>query len=164
MLAFIQYITGWYSPQYYNGSLMWISTNVTNIYLASIRFRTFQYLCNTLYKSHHIPAVLGFLPYWQSLTHRDICSVFFLSERSLQLGTVSDIPSKIYCHALALGVGFSHSKKTLMFSLAIVGFRPALKRLIHCWTFFNTKFFKKTCGYLGIKGFTIQHNPILHIR
>jgi hypothetical protein len=41
-------------------------------------------------------------------------SVFFLSERSLQLGRVSDIPSKIYCHALALGVGFSHSEKTLL--------------------------------------------------
>jgi hypothetical protein len=40
---------------------MWISTNVTNIYLASIRFGTLQYLCNTLYKSQHIPAVLGFL-------------------------------------------------------------------------------------------------------
>jgi hypothetical protein len=41
-------------------------------------------------------------------------AVFFLSERSLQLGPVSDIPSKIYCHALALGVGFSHSEKTLL--------------------------------------------------
>jgi hypothetical protein len=40
-------------------------------------------------------------------------AVFFLSERSLQLGPASDIPSKIYCHALALGVGFSHSEKTL---------------------------------------------------
>jgi hypothetical protein len=40
--------------------------------------------------------------------------VFFLSERSLQLGPVSDNPSKIYCHALALGVGFSHSEKTLI--------------------------------------------------
>jgi hypothetical protein len=40
--------------------------------------------------------------------------VFFPSERSLQLGPVSDIPSKIYCHALALGVGFSHSEKTLV--------------------------------------------------
>jgi hypothetical protein len=41
-------------------------------------------------------------------------AVFFMSERSVQLGRVSDIPSKIYCHALALGVGFSHSEKTLM--------------------------------------------------
>jgi hypothetical protein len=41
-------------------------------------------------------------------------AVFFLSERSLQLGPVSDIPSKIYCHALALGVGFFHSEKTLL--------------------------------------------------
>jgi hypothetical protein len=41
-------------------------------------------------------------------------AVFFLSERSLQLGPVSGIPSKIYCHALALGVGFSHSEKTLV--------------------------------------------------
>ena len=40
--------------------------------------------------------------------------VLFLSERSLQLRPISDIPSKIYCHALALGVGFSHSKKTLL--------------------------------------------------
>jgi hypothetical protein len=39
--------------------------------------------------------------------------VFFLSERSLQLGPISDIPSKIYYHALPLGVGFSHSEKTL---------------------------------------------------
>jgi hypothetical protein len=35
--------------------------------------------------------------------------VFFLSEKP----PVSDIPSKIYCHALALGVGFSLSEKTL---------------------------------------------------
>jgi hypothetical protein len=42
---------------------MWISTNVTNIYLASIRFGTLQYLCNTLYKSQGIPVVLSFLPY-----------------------------------------------------------------------------------------------------
>jgi hypothetical protein len=39
--------------------------------------------------------------------------VFLLSGRNLQLGPVSDIPSKIYCHALALGVGFSHSEETL---------------------------------------------------
>jgi hypothetical protein len=37
MLAFIQCIIRWYSPQYYNGSLTWISTNGTNIYLTSIR-------------------------------------------------------------------------------------------------------------------------------
>jgi hypothetical protein len=49
--------------QYYNGSLTWISTNVTNIYLASIRFGTLQHLCNTLYKSHRLPTVLGILPY-----------------------------------------------------------------------------------------------------
>jgi hypothetical protein len=30
-------VSRWYSPQYYNGSLTWISTNVTNIYLTSIR-------------------------------------------------------------------------------------------------------------------------------
>jgi hypothetical protein len=42
---------------------MWISSNVTNIYLVSIRFGTLQHLCNTLYKSHHIPTVLGILPY-----------------------------------------------------------------------------------------------------
>jgi hypothetical protein len=36
-------------------------------------------------------------------------SVFLMSGRNLQLGPVSDISSKIYCHALALGVGFSHS-------------------------------------------------------
>jgi hypothetical protein len=64
MLAFIRCITGWHSPQYYNGSLTWISTNVTNINFASIRFGTLKYICNTLYKSQHIPAVLGFLPYW----------------------------------------------------------------------------------------------------
>jgi hypothetical protein len=47
------------------------------------------------------------------------CSpVFFPSERSLQLGPVSDIPSKIYCHALALGVGFSHSEKTLLLTVS----------------------------------------------
>jgi hypothetical protein len=38
------------------------SSKVTNIYLASIRFGILQYLCNTLYKSQRIPAVLGFLP------------------------------------------------------------------------------------------------------
>jgi hypothetical protein len=51
---------GWYSPQYYNESLMWISTNVDQhiylasirfgtlkyIYLASIRFGTLKYICN----------------------------------------------------------------------------------------------------------------------
>jgi hypothetical protein len=62
-MSFIQCITRWYSLQYYNGSRTWISTNVTNIYLASIRFGTLQHLCNTLYKSHHIPTVLGILPY-----------------------------------------------------------------------------------------------------
>jgi hypothetical protein len=62
-VSFIQCITGWYSLQYYNGSLSWISTNVTNIYLASIRFVTLQFLCNILYKSHRIPTVLGILPY-----------------------------------------------------------------------------------------------------
>jgi hypothetical protein len=41
---------------------MWISTNFSNIYLASIRFKTLQYFCNTLYKSQHIPMVLGILP------------------------------------------------------------------------------------------------------
>jgi hypothetical protein len=34
---------------------MWISTNVTNIYLVSIRFGTLQYLCNTLYRSQLTP-------------------------------------------------------------------------------------------------------------
>jgi hypothetical protein len=43
-----------------------ISTNVTNIYLASIRFGTLQYLCNTLYKNQHIPIVLGLLP-WRKM-------------------------------------------------------------------------------------------------
>jgi hypothetical protein len=43
--------------------MMWISTNITNIYLASIKFRTLQHLCNTLYKSHRIPTVLEILPY-----------------------------------------------------------------------------------------------------
>jgi hypothetical protein len=66
MLAFIQCILGWYSPQYYDGSLTWISTNITNIYLISIRFGTLQYHCNTLYKSHRIPMVFGFLPYTDS--------------------------------------------------------------------------------------------------
>jgi hypothetical protein len=64
-LAFIQCIPRWYSLQYYDESLTWISTNINNIYLASIRFGTLQYLCNTLYKSHRIPVVLGFLPYCQ---------------------------------------------------------------------------------------------------
>jgi hypothetical protein len=43
--------------------------------------------------------------------------MFLMSGRNLQLGPVSDIPSKIYCHALALGVGFSHSEETLMTGL-----------------------------------------------
>ena len=42
--------------------MTWISTNVTNIYLASISFGTLQYLCNTLYSSQHIPTILGILP------------------------------------------------------------------------------------------------------
>jgi hypothetical protein len=42
---------------------MWISITLTNIYLASIRFGIFQYLCNTLSKSHCISTVLGILPY-----------------------------------------------------------------------------------------------------
>jgi hypothetical protein len=41
--------------------VMWISTNGTNIYLASIRFGTLQYLCNTLYRSQRIPTVLGII-------------------------------------------------------------------------------------------------------
>ena len=32
-------------------------------FVASIRFGIFQYLCNTLYKSHRIPMLLGILPY-----------------------------------------------------------------------------------------------------
>jgi hypothetical protein len=40
--------------------------------------------------------------------------VFLMSEGNLQLGLVSHIPSKIYCHALALGVGFSDSEETLL--------------------------------------------------
>jgi hypothetical protein len=43
--------------------MTWISTNITNIYLASIKFGTLQHLCNTLYKSQRIPTVLGILPY-----------------------------------------------------------------------------------------------------
>jgi hypothetical protein len=45
------------------GSMAWISTNITNIYLVSIRFGTLQYLCNTLYKSQYILTLLGLLPY-----------------------------------------------------------------------------------------------------
>jgi hypothetical protein len=48
---------------------MWTSTNVTNIYLASIRFGTLQYLCDTLYKSQHFPAVLRFLPYMSTKSY-----------------------------------------------------------------------------------------------
>jgi hypothetical protein len=62
--------------------------------------------------------------------------VFFLSERSLQLGPVSDIPSKIYCHALALGVGFSHSEKTLNVTMdygaLIQHLGLALLEITHC--------------------------------
>jgi hypothetical protein len=52
---------------------MWISTNVTNIYLASIRFGTLKYICNTLYKNQRIPTVLEFLPYILPL---HMCGVF----------------------------------------------------------------------------------------
>ena len=41
--------------------MMYISTNITNMYLASIRFGILQYICNTQYKSQHIPTVLGYL-------------------------------------------------------------------------------------------------------
>jgi hypothetical protein len=74
-LAFIQCIPKWNSPQYYNGSMTWISTNVTNIYLASIRFGILQYLCNTLYKSQHIPLVLGFLSYGRSNVQSILCTL-----------------------------------------------------------------------------------------
>ena len=78
VLAFIQCIIEWYSSQYYNGSLTWISTNVTNIYLTNIRFETLQYLCNTLYKSQCILEVLDFLPY--ILSFFKLCILLFQDE------------------------------------------------------------------------------------
>jgi hypothetical protein len=60
---------------------MWISTIATNIYLVNIRFEMFQYLCNTLYKSHRIPTVLGILPYIQVVIGFDALLTPYFSPR-----------------------------------------------------------------------------------
>jgi hypothetical protein len=102
MLAFIQCINGWYSPQYIHQYYQHISCKY-KIWNSPIS--------NTLYKSHHIPTVLGFLPYasskWRTYIKfvASLCDTEFVPTLLANLIARCDVMDPMLTHSFGIKGG-----------------------------------------------------------